>query len=80
MAGDARRVDESGRRCSEFSASLTIGIFAVNGRLRCANRPYMMWPIVTSPSSPVLLPLFVIKSGRREQICSADWTLALWFG
>ena len=35
--------------------------------------------IVTSPSSPALLPLFVIKSGRREQICASDlvWQLGL---
>ncbi len=36
--------------------SCYIRLFAVNGRLRCANRPYMMWHIVTSPSSPALLP------------------------
>ena len=53
---------------------------AVCGRLRCAHRPYMMWLIVTSPSSPALLPLSVIKSGRREQNGSADCALRTRFG
>lgn len=52
-----------GRRCSGFSDSLAIIMFAVNGRLRCANRPYIMGLIVTSPSSPALLPL----------VCDQEW-------
>jgi len=52
----AKGIWSRGRSCSGFSASLAITIFAVNGRLRCANRPYMMWLIVTTPSSPALLP------------------------
>jgi len=63
----ANRLWPRGRRRPEFTAGLVMTwCVAVNRRLRCANRPYMMGRIVTSPH-----PQPFSRKGRRGRICSA---------
>ena len=71
----ANRSWPRGRWYLEFIGGLAITwCVAVWGRLRCANRPYIMWLIVTSPLIPSPSPL----------VCDQEWekgaNMRLWFG